>query len=110
MCDDIYFWQLPNTYEEFEQMITNIVSGYNYTAALIYFYVNFHSKQITLNVYPLRMKDLLLSKFKDPTLIYNERLNKLGIPLNIPDKNKYETYIKLLYETCKLSGELVMAV
>jgi len=108
MYDDIYFEQLPNTYEKFKQMIIDIITSYNYSSVIIYFYINFRGKLITLNVYPLRMKDLLWSKFRKPALIYNKRLNKLEIPLNVPDKTKYEKFIRLLYETCKLTGELTV--
>lgn len=107
MYHEIYFWQLPETYEEFEQLIMELASREPIETGtqLVEINVYFERRLITLFFTILSPSDLLQTEFKELVLICNRRHNHLGVPLNIPYE-KYKETLKQIFKACKMLGEL----
>ena len=107
MYHEIYFWQLPETYEEFEYLLMELASNksYNSYAKLVEINVYFERRLITLFFRTLQPNDLLRTKFRNLVLICNCRHERPGVPLNIPYE-EYKEILKQIFQACKKLNKL----
>jgi len=100
----IGFEQLPDTYEEFLDILKQELHANVDDPQALKLYIYFYDK--TLTIVPVRMTPELATRTyryqKEFVLFYSPSLNEIIVPFNAIDRQKYEQCIRLYYQLITL--------